>query len=97
MELKLRGSLNLAFFTIALMSFTENAFPESDQAPKHVPLPKAGIEAQVVLRTLTATSKAVVAKSTSSGIQECMEAMGGVGYMDDPDEPENIARAFSRR
>lgn len=94
MELKLRGSLHLAFFTIALMSFTENGFPAAGVEARLPPLPAEGAEAQVALRTLTATSKAVIAKNASSGIQECMEAMGGVGYMDEPDEPQNIARAL---
>lgn len=90
MELKQRGSLHLALFTVALMSFNENGFP----AEVNSHLPKDSIEARVVLRTLTATSKAVITKNASRGIQECMEALGGVGYIDDPDEPENIARAF---
>ncbi|KAJ6441438.1 Acyl-CoA dehydrogenase [Purpureocillium lavendulum] len=94
MELKTRASLHLAFFTVSLMSFTENGFPPEVGSGTHAAIPKEGAEARVVLRALTATSKAVIAKSTSSGIQECMEAMGGVGYMDEPDEPENLARAF---
>jgi len=93
-ELKLRGALHLAFFTISLMSFTENGFPAGVTTGSYAPVPHEGAEARVVLRALTATSKAVIAKNTSSGIQECMEAMGGVGYMDEPDEPENLARAF---
>lgn len=93
-ELKLQGSLHFAFFTIALMSFSENGFPVVDSPGSYAPLPKEGVEAKVVLRTLTATSKAVITKNASRGVQECMEAMGGVGYMDDPDEPENISRAF---
>lgn len=90
MELKLQGSMHLAFFTISLTSFTENGFPSVIDSP----LPREGVEARVVLRTLTATSKAVITKTASRGTQECMEALGGVGYIDDPDEPENIARAF---
>ncbi|UNI16583.1 hypothetical protein JDV02_003009 [Purpureocillium takamizusanense] len=94
LELKHRGALHLAFFTVSLMSFTENGFPPSDTMGSYAPIPHEGAEARVVLRALTATSKAVIAKNTSSGIQECMEAMGGVGYIDEPDEPENLARAF---
>ena len=46
-----------------------------------------------ILRALTATTKAVVCKTSSVAMQECQEAMGGVGYMDEPDEPEfNISR-----
>ncbi|KAJ3496934.1 hypothetical protein NLG97_g2278 [Lecanicillium saksenae] len=91
-EVRVRGFTQLSFFTISLMSFTENGFPESD-APQ-VPLPKAGEEAMVVLRALTAAAKAVTSKNATITMQECMEALGGVGYMDDPDEPENVARAL---
>jgi alkylation response protein AidB-like acyl-CoA dehydrogenase len=94
-ETKLRGSLHLAFFTIALMGFSENSFPETDLVAKYAPLPQAGHEAQVVLRALTAAAKAVLSKNAVMGVQECMESMGGVGYLDEPDESEhNIARAF---
>ena len=94
-ETKLRGCLHLAFFTIALMGFSETSFPDTSPAAKYAPLPNAGHEAQVVLRTLTAVAKAVVSKNAVSGVQECMESMGGVGYIDEADEPEhNIARVF---
>lgn len=93
-ELKVRSSLQLSFFTLALVSFTENSYPPPSGEALYAPLPKQGEEAQVILRTLTATSKAVLSKTAVFAVQECMEAMGGVGYMDDPDEAENLARAL---
>ena len=94
MEVKHRGLMHLNFFTTALISFTENGFPE-DLLRGYAPLPEAGEEAMVVLRTLTATAKAVVCKVSLGAIQECQEAMGGVGYMDEPDEPEgNVSRLY---
>ncbi len=92
MEVKHAGCLQLCFFTTALLSFIDNGHPP--EIPKsYAPLPKAGEEIKIVLRTLTATSKAVVCKVATSGMWECAEAMGGVGYMDEPDEPEwNIVR-----
>ncbi|EAU32854.1 conserved hypothetical protein [Aspergillus terreus NIH2624] len=89
MEIRHRGAMNLGFFAIAVMAMTENP----GAAPVAPHLPRAGDEAAVVLRALTAIGKAVVSKSAIAGIQECQEAMGGVGYMDEADEPEfNIAR-----
>jgi alkylation response protein AidB-like acyl-CoA dehydrogenase len=92
MELKHRGLLHLSFFTTALLSFTDNGFPENP--PEHyAPLPRPGEEAKVVLRTLTATGKATVCKLANINLMELQESMGGVGYMDEPDEPEfNISR-----
>lgn len=94
MELKLRACLQVGFFTVALMSYTENGFPSASETTHRIPFPQAGEEATVVLRTMTALGKAVVCKNATLGIQECMEALGGVGYMDEPEEPENVARAL---
>ncbi|THC90492.1 hypothetical protein EYZ11_010038 [Aspergillus tanneri] len=89
MEVRHRGALNLSFFTIAVMGVVENN-GVSTPVP-HLPAP--GKEAEVVFRALTAIAKAAVSKNAIAGIQECQEAMGGVGYMDEPDEPEfNISR-----
>ncbi|EPS28110.1 hypothetical protein PDE_03056 [Penicillium oxalicum 114-2] len=89
-EVKHRGGLNLGFFTVAVMGLIEN---KNTQPWPHAHLPRPGHEAEVVFRTLTATAKAVVSKMAIHGIQECQEAMGGVGYMDEADEPEfNISR-----
>lgn len=90
LEVKHRGGMDLAFFTIAVMGLVENNVTQPSKLA-HLPCP--GKEATVVFRTLTATAKAVVSKMSILGIQECQEAMGGVGYMDEADEPEfNISR-----
>ena len=92
MEVKHAGCLQLCFYTTSLLSFIDNGHPP-DKPKGYAPLPEAGEEIKIVLRTLTATSKAVVCKVATNAIWECAEAMGGVGYMDEPDEPEfNIVR-----
>ncbi|KAJ5483988.1 hypothetical protein N7539_005784 [Penicillium diatomitis] len=89
-EVKHRGGMNLGFFTVAVMGLVEN---KATRPSEHAHMPKPGREAEIVFRTLTATTKAVVSKMAVYGIQECQEAMGGVGYMDEADEPEfNISR-----
>ncbi|OAP54487.1 hypothetical protein AYL99_10935 [Fonsecaea erecta] len=94
MEVKHRGALQLAFFTTALLSFSDHGFPpEHVQRKGYVPLPAPGEQTDIILRTLTATAKAVICKTGTLALQECQEAMGGVGYLDEPDEPEyNISR-----
>ncbi|KAJ5121755.1 hypothetical protein N7526_008692 [Penicillium atrosanguineum] len=90
LEVRHRGGMNLGFFTVAVMGLVENKVSQPSELA-HMPRP--GKEANVVFRTLTATAKAVVSKMSIAGIQECQEAMGGVGYMDEADEPEfNISR-----
>ena len=94
MEVKFQGLLQLAFFTTSLLSFADNGFP-SQQSLKYAPLPEAGEQTKVIQRALTATAKGVICKVSSIALQECQEAMGGVGYMDEPDEPEfNISRLY---
>jgi alkylation response protein AidB-like acyl-CoA dehydrogenase len=94
LEVKHRGALQLAFFTTSLLSFVDNGFPAQHvQCSGYVPLPTSGEQTEILLRTLTATAKAVICKTATLSLQECQEAMGGVGYMDEPDEPEyNISR-----
>ncbi|KAF4473037.1 Acyl- dehydrogenase [Fusarium albosuccineum] len=94
MEVKHRGALQLAFFTTSLLSFADYGHPEPRPA-SYVPLPEPGRHTEVLLRTLTATAKAIICKVATLALQECQEAMGGVGYMDDPHDPEfNISRLF---
>lgn len=92
MEVKHRGLLQFGFFTTALLGFADNKTPQGLPA-SYAPLPTPGEQMQVVLRTFTATAKAVICKIATVSLQECQEGMGGVGYMDEPDEPEhNISR-----
>ncbi|KAH8894559.1 acyl-CoA dehydrogenase/oxidase C-terminal [Thozetella sp. PMI_491] len=94
MEVKHRGAVQLAFFTTSLLSFADNGAP-NPLPSDYVPLPPPGKPTEVLLRTLTATAKAIICKVSTAALQECQEAMGGVGYMDDPDDPEfNISRLF---
>ncbi|WPH04106.1 acyl-CoA dehydrogenase [Acrodontium crateriforme] len=94
MELKFQGLLQLAFFTNSLLSYADNGYP-SEPRPNQPPFPDAGIQTKVVQRALTAIGKAVICKVACISLQECQEAMGGVGYMDEPDEPEfNISRLY---
>ena len=92
MEVKHRGALQLAFFTTSLLSLADYGFPGS-QAQGYIPLPEPGKNTEVLLRTLTATAKAIICKVSTLALQECQEAMGGVGYLDDPNDPEfNVSR-----
>ena len=96
MEVKFQGLLQMAFFTTSLLSFADNGFPSTSEQGKHyAPLPDPVEQTKVVQRLLTAAGKAVICKVSCISLQECQEAMGGVGYMDEPDEPEvNISRLY---
>ena len=92
LELKHRASLQLGFFTTSLLSFADNGHPIAGSPSM---TPAAGKQTEVLLRALTATSKGIICKIGCQALQECQEAMGGVGYLDDPDDPEfNISRLY---
>lgn len=56
--------------------------------------PASAEEAQLLLHILTPVAKAYTAKHVVWGLQECMESLGGVGYMENVENPElNLARA----
>jgi hypothetical protein len=50
-------------------------------------------DAVALARLLAPVSKAVCSKNAIAGLQECMESLGGVGYLEDEQE-FNIARLF---
>ncbi|KAJ5763443.1 hypothetical protein N7533_002124 [Penicillium manginii] len=94
LEVKHRGWMQLAFFTSSLLGYVDNGFPENAPEVFSV-LANNSRTANVVLRAFTSTSKAVICKSATLAFQECQEAMGGVGYIDEPDEPEfNVSRLW---
>ena len=50
--------------------------------------------AEHVFRLLTPVLKGLTAKSAIAGLAECMECMGGVGYLENDDMQYNIARLY---
>ncbi|KAJ5086146.1 hypothetical protein N7532_010917 [Penicillium argentinense] len=94
LEVKHRGWMQLAFFTSSLLGYVDNGFPSGIPNVFSV-LAKNAPAATVVLRAFTSTSKAVICKSATLAFQECQEAMGGVGYIDEAEEPEfNVSRLW---
>ncbi|KAL3441755.1 hypothetical protein BJX65DRAFT_313485 [Aspergillus insuetus] len=94
LEVKHRGWMQLAFFTTSLLSFADHGFPERVSGHYRL-LTEEPALATLVLRALTSTAKAVLCKSATLAFQECQEALGGVGYIDEPEEPEfNVSRLW---
>ncbi|KAK5722535.1 hypothetical protein LTR15_005766 [Elasticomyces elasticus] len=50
--------------------------------------------AEHLLRLLTPALKGVTAKTAIAGLAECMECLGGVGYLENDDQIFNIARLY---
>jgi hypothetical protein len=83
--------LHLGYFTVYLLGISEH--PESFSRGDSPGLLQDKDEAIALLRLLTAVTKARCAKMAIHGLQECMEALGGVGYLEDEQE-YNVARLF---
>ncbi|KAK6340393.1 hypothetical protein TWF730_002152 [Orbilia blumenaviensis] len=89
MEVQFRANMQLTYFTVALLGFDEQGMPEKRAAW----MPKDGREASLMLRVLTPLVKMVTAKATVASLAECMECLGGVGYLENEQEL-NIARLY---
>ena len=72
----------------AAFSATSNARVEATMA---IPDPST---AEHLLRLLTPAVKGLTAKKAIAGLAECMESLGGVGYLENEDMQFNIARLY---
>lgn len=97
-----RAYMLMTFFVVALLGVSEQASPTSCQ-PSHKPgssaahLVPSGPAVVLLLRVLTPVLKALTAKAAIAGLAECIESLGGVGYLDSSsplDIGTNIARLY---
>ena len=65
--------------------------PHAAESTAALPDPQA---AEHIFRLLTPVLKGLTAKSSIAGLAECMECMGGVGYLENDDMQFNIARLY---
>jgi alkylation response protein AidB-like acyl-CoA dehydrogenase len=97
-EVNYTAMMHLGFFTVALLGINENpgdfnqhhGLRENEGQRAIV---KNVEQAALLLRLLTPVMKAQCSKLAIFGLQECMESLGGVGYLEDEQE-FNIARLF---
>lgn len=69
-------------------------FEPGAQGLGQVPGLQSVVMAKHLLRVLTPALKGHCSKTAISGLQECMECMGGVGYLENDDMQYNIARLY---
>lgn len=86
-QLSYAAHMQLGFFCVALQGITEHV--DNFEAG----LVKDANQASTLLRLLTPVAKAQCSKIAVHGLQECMESLGGIGYLEDEQE-FNIARLF---
>jgi alkylation response protein AidB-like acyl-CoA dehydrogenase len=95
LHVKYRAAMYLTYYTAALMGVCEgqqgvstlkSPCEQSQLAPREV--------APLILRLLTPLAKMTTAKVAIAGLAECMESLGGLGYLENEDPALNIARLF---
>ena len=103
MHVDYRGDVLFNFFVAGLLGCVEQAQiaafqnqPSEAQATQTGQLPgiKDATQAEWLLRLLTPALRGHCSKAAISGLQECMESLGGVGYLENDDPQFNIARLW---
>ncbi|CAK9781810.1 acyl-CoA dehydrogenase [Cutaneotrichosporon oleaginosum] len=85
-----RADTLLTHFVAALVGADDH--PTSPHAPI---IPRDPGAVAALVRIVTPITKAYTAKHSVWGVQECMESLGGVGYMENTENQEmNLARLF---
>jgi alkylation response protein AidB-like acyl-CoA dehydrogenase len=97
-EVNYAAMMHLGFFTVALLGTTEHPSDFQQHQKLQEKEGQRGVvndvaQASLLLRLLTPVMKAQCSKLSIFGLQECMESLGGVGYLEDEQE-FNIARLF---
>lgn len=97
-EVNYAAMMHLGFLTVALLGITEHPgdmtqHQKIEEKEGHKFVIKDVVQAVLLLRLLTPVMKAQCSKLAIYGLQECMESLGGVGYLED-DQEFNIARLF---
>jgi alkylation response protein AidB-like acyl-CoA dehydrogenase len=86
--------MHLGFFAVALLGISEQPHDFDVSSSKTDNSIVANLDqAAAMLRLITPVTKAECSKTSVAGLQECMEALGGVGYLEDEQE-FNVARLF---
>jgi alkylation response protein AidB-like acyl-CoA dehydrogenase len=99
MHAEYRANMLFTFFVSALLGVAEQSQHAAYQGSETKPIePSQAIPdpsmAEHLLRLLTPAVKGVTAKKAISGLAECMESLGGVGYLENEDMQFNIARLY---
>ncbi|TVY28191.1 Acyl-CoA dehydrogenase family member 11 [Lachnellula hyalina] len=80
----------LALFAVSMLGISEHAASVQQSS-----LVSSVEQARLFLRLLTPIAKALVSLAAVNGLRASMESLGGVGYLENNDDPElNIARIF---
>lgn len=93
-----RENMLFTYFVTYLLGISDQpaASTTSEQSTASSRLrPQTSSDLQFIFRIITGPLKAVAAKASISGLQECMEALGGIGYLENEESQHiNVARLY---
>ncbi|GAB1744026.1 hypothetical protein NU219Hw_g1064t1 [Hortaea werneckii] len=95
-SLQYAAHMHFGFFTVLLLGIVEEPRSFQDNTKGRIActrLVSSVIQAQALLRLLTPIAKCKCSRAAASGLQECMESLGGVGFLEDEQE-FNVARLW---
>ena len=92
-HVKYRAEMQLSFFLVALLGRTEKMNETIPTAASAI-FPKGEEAVSHILRFLTPLAKAQTALAAIGGLRECMESLGGIGYLENEDPVLNVARLY---
>jgi alkylation response protein AidB-like acyl-CoA dehydrogenase len=89
------AAMHLTYFAVALLGASEQGFGAVQSTRARELIPKSVEEQDLLLRVLTPMMKAQTALASIHGLRACMESLGGLGYLENNDDPVlNIARLY---
>lgn len=95
LHVEYRAVMFLTYFTATLLGACESQESASThKSPCEQSQLVPDEAAPLILRLLTPLAKMTAAKVSIAGLAECMESLGGLGYLENEDPAFNIARLF---
>jgi alkylation response protein AidB-like acyl-CoA dehydrogenase len=92
---KYHAAMHLTYFAVALLGASEQGPGVMQHTRARELIPKNIEEQDLLLRVLTPVVKAQTALASIHGLRACMESLGGLGYLENNDDPVlNIARLY---
>jgi alkylation response protein AidB-like acyl-CoA dehydrogenase len=89
------AAMHLTYFAVALLGASEQGAGIVENTRARELMPKSVEEVDLLLRVLTPLMKAQTALASIHGLRACMESLGGLGYLENNDDPVlNIARLY---
>ncbi|KFY49589.1 hypothetical protein V496_09900 [Pseudogymnoascus sp. VKM F-4515 (FW-2607)] len=93
-EVEYRGWMHLSFFTVLLLGISEQGAGSAMGKGVDAALVPDAKDVPKLLRVLTPVLKAGSAKACITGLQECVEGLGGVGYLENEEMDLNVAKLY---